>query len=39
MRRAPRRAADALITPFVMLRYVVLGTYVGLSTVAAFVIW
>jgi len=39
MSKPPRRADDALITPWVMFRYAVVGLYVGCATVGAFAIW
>ena len=39
MRRPPRRADDALISNWVFIRYMVVGTYVGLATVGIFVYW
>ncbi|MCO5559133.1 hypothetical protein L7F22_012725 [Adiantum nelumboides] len=39
MRKPPRRGDDALISPYVFLRYVVIGLYVGAATVGVFAIW
>lgn len=39
MKKPPRRSDDALISPYVFLRYVVIGLYVGLATVGIFAIW
>ncbi|KXZ46192.1 hypothetical protein GPECTOR_46g261 [Gonium pectorale] len=39
MSRPPRRANDQLITPWVFFRYVIIGGYVGVATVGAFVSW
>merc|ERR1711907_754752 len=39
MRRPPRHADDELITPWVMVRYMVIGLYVGFATVCIFVYW
>ncbi|EFJ40103.1 hypothetical protein VOLCADRAFT_84661 [Volvox carteri f. nagariensis] len=39
MSRPPRRANDQLITPWVFFRYMVIGGYVGVATVGAFVSW
>jgi Ca2+-transporting ATPase len=39
MRRLPRRADDALITPWVFFRYMVVGIYVGFACVAVFAYW
>ena len=39
MSKPPRRADDALITPWVMFRYAIIGLYVGAATVGAFAIW
>ena len=36
---APRHADDELITPWVMVRYMVIGLYVGFATVGIFVYW
>lgn len=39
MARPPRRASEPLVTPWLLLRYIVIGTYVGLATVAASAWW
>ncbi|MEW5317507.1 MAG: hypothetical protein WDW38_008796 [Sanguina aurantia] len=39
MQKPPRRANEMLITPWVFFRYAVVGAYVGVATVGAFVIW
>ena len=39
MSKPPRRSDDALITTWVLFRYLVIGTYVGAATVGAFGIW
>eukprot|EP00250_Pteridium_aquilinum_P007551 c17239_g1_i1 orf=372-3581(-) len=39
MKKPPRRSDDALISPYVFLRYAVIGLYVGLATVGVFAIW
>merc|ERR1719327_1849647 len=39
MSRPPRHADDELITPWVMVRYMVIGLYVGFATVGIFVYW
>lgn len=39
MEKPPRRADEMLITPWVFLRYAIVGTYVGVATVGAFVSW
>ncbi|KAG2495960.1 hypothetical protein HYH03_005890 [Edaphochlamys debaryana] len=39
MSHPPRRANDQLITPWVFFRYMVIGSYVGIATVGAFVSW
>ncbi|PNW83467.1 hypothetical protein CHLRE_05g242350v5 [Chlamydomonas reinhardtii] len=39
MSKPPRRANDQLITPWVFFRYMVIGGYVGVATVGAFVSW
>ena len=39
MRRPPRKADDPLISNWVFIRYMVVGTYVGVATVGIFVYW
>ncbi|KAI4311426.1 hypothetical protein MLD38_036325 [Melastoma candidum] len=39
MRKPPRRNDDALVTSWVLLRYLVIGTYVGIATVGIFILW
>lgn len=39
MKKPPRRSDDALISPYVFLRYAVIGMYVGVATVGIFAIW
>ncbi|KAJ3669161.1 hypothetical protein LUZ60_011111 [Juncus effusus] len=39
MKKQPRKSDDSLISSWVLLRYTVIGLYVGLATVGAFVIW
>lgn len=39
MRRRPRKRDDALIGGWLFLRYMVIGTYVGLATVAGYAWW
>eukprot|EP00475_Leptophrys_vorax_P007401 TRINITY_DN14688_c1_g1_i1.p1 TRINITY_DN14688_c1_g1~~TRINITY_DN14688_c1_g1_i1.p1 ORF type:complete len:397 (+),score=38.00 TRINITY_DN14688_c1_g1_i1:174-1193(+) len=39
MRVPPRRSDDALVTPWVLLRYLIIGLYVGIATVGVFVVW
>ncbi|GAV75333.1 E1-E2_ATPase domain-containing protein/Cation_ATPase_C domain-containing protein/Cation_ATPase_N domain-containing protein/Hydrolase domain-containing protein [Cephalotus follicularis] len=39
MRKPPRRSDDALISYWVLLRYLVIGFYVGIATVGIFVLW
>lgn len=39
MKKPPRRSDDPLISPYVFLRYVVIGLYVGIATVGIFAIW
>ncbi|TVU36722.1 hypothetical protein EJB05_18667, partial [Eragrostis curvula] len=39
MKKSPRRSEDSLISAWVLFRYTVIGLYVGLATVGAFVIW
>ena len=36
MRRPPRGRSDPLVSPFMLVRYAITGSYVGLATVAAF---
>ncbi|KAH8093516.1 calcium-transporting ATPase [Aureococcus anophagefferens] len=35
----PRRADDALLTPWILVRYFVVGAYVGVATVGVFAVW
>ncbi|KAJ3703266.1 hypothetical protein LUZ61_006971 [Rhynchospora tenuis] len=39
MKKPPRKSDDSLISPWVLFRYTVIGLYVGLATVGAFIIW
>lgn len=39
MRRPPRRADDALISGWAMVRFLTIGVYVGLATVGVFALW
>ena len=39
MRRKPRKRDEALVTPWLFLRYMVVGTYVGAATVFGYVWW
>lgn len=39
MEKPPRNADEQLITPWVLLRYLIIGSYVGCATVGAFVAW
>eukprot|EP00798_Chlamydomonas_sp_ICE-L_P020359 gene20359-27123_t len=39
MLKPPRNSNEMLITPWVFFRYMVIGTYVGVATVGAFVCW
>ncbi|GAB4861560.1 Calcium-transporting ATPase 2, endoplasmic reticulum-type [Ancistrocladus abbreviatus] len=39
MRKPPRKSDDALINLWVLFRYLVIGTYVGVATVGIFVLW
>ncbi|XP_022898429.1 calcium-transporting ATPase, endoplasmic reticulum-type-like [Olea europaea var. sylvestris] len=39
MRKPPRRSNDALINPWVLFRYMVIGSYVGIATVGIFILW
>ncbi|PIM98601.1 Calcium-transporting ATPase [Handroanthus impetiginosus] len=35
----PRRSDDSLISPWILFRYLVIGSYVGIATVGIFIIW
>ncbi|CAK7348673.1 unnamed protein product [Dovyalis caffra] len=39
MRKPPRKSNDALINSWVLFRYLVIGSYVGIATVGIFVLW
>nr|BCQ84887.1 sarco/endoplasmic reticulum calcium ATPase [Symplocarpus renifolius] len=39
MRKPPRKSNDALINSWVLFRYLVVGSYVGIATVGVFVLW
>mmetsp|Transcript_20295 Transcript_20295/g.44334 ORF Transcript_20295/g.44334 Transcript_20295/m.44334 type:complete len:1049 (-) Transcript_20295:1149-4295(-) len=39
MQKPPRKSDEQLITPWVFFRYVIIGTYVGIATIGAFVSW
>ncbi|URD87934.1 hypothetical protein MUK42_28719 [Musa troglodytarum] len=39
MQKPPRKSNDALINSWVLFRYMVIGSYVGLATVGVFVTW
>jgi len=39
MIKPPRRADDALLTPWIIFRYFVVGAYVGFATVGIFAVW
>eukprot|EP00878_Enallax_costatus_P033465 GHUV01036932.1.p1 GENE.GHUV01036932.1~~GHUV01036932.1.p1 ORF type:complete len:117 (-),score=11.77 GHUV01036932.1:191-541(-) len=39
MQKPPRDPDEQLITPWVFVRYMVVGAYVGCATVGAFVVW
>ncbi|KAJ8768823.1 hypothetical protein K2173_023727 [Erythroxylum novogranatense] len=39
MKKPPRRSDDSLISAWILFRYLVIGTYVGIATVGIFVIW
>jgi len=39
MQKPPRRPDEQLITPWVFIRYMVIGAYVGFATVGVFVVW
>ncbi|KDD72274.1 cation transporting ATPase, partial [Helicosporidium sp. ATCC 50920] len=39
MRRPPRRAGDHFITPWLLVRWLVVGAYVGVATVGIFAVW
>ncbi|OMO64248.1 Cation-transporting P-type ATPase [Corchorus capsularis] len=39
MRKPPRRSDDALINSWVLFRYLIIGSYVGIATVGIFILW
>ncbi|KAH7578082.1 hypothetical protein ACOSP7_000786 [Xanthoceras sorbifolium] len=39
MLKPPRKSDDALISSWVLLRYLVIGSYVGIATVGVFILW
>lgn len=39
MKKPPRKADDPLISGWVLFRYMVIGTYVGVATVGIFIYW
>ncbi|KAI7751446.1 hypothetical protein M8C21_001182 [Ambrosia artemisiifolia] len=39
MKKPPRRSDDSLINSWILFRYLVIGTYVGIATVGIFIIW
>jgi len=39
MKKPPRSKDDSLLTTWVVIRYLIIGTYVGMATVGAFAIW
>ncbi|KAF1868818.1 hypothetical protein Lal_00048097 [Lupinus albus] len=39
MQKPPRRSDDALISSWVLLRYLIISSYVGIATVGIFVLW
>ncbi|XP_041006887.1 calcium-transporting ATPase, endoplasmic reticulum-type [Juglans microcarpa x Juglans regia] len=39
MQKPPRRSDDALINSWVLLRYLLIGSYVGIATVGIFILW
>ncbi|CAA6656347.1 unnamed protein product [Spirodela intermedia] len=39
MRRPPRKSSEALINSWVLFRYLVIGSYVGMATVGIFIVW
>ncbi|KAI3423614.1 Cation_ATPase_N domain-containing protein [Psidium guajava] len=39
MKKPPRRSDDSLITAWILIRYLVIGLYVGIATVGVFIIW
>lgn len=39
MKKPPRKSNDALINSWVLFRYLVIGSYVGIATVGVFILW
>ncbi|MBA0589744.1 hypothetical protein Gorai_018476 [Gossypium raimondii] len=39
MHKPPRRSDDALINSWVLFRYLIIGSYVGIATVGIFILW
>lgn len=39
MRKPPRKSHDALLNSWVLFRYLVIGSYVGIATVGIFILW
>ncbi|KAK6260513.1 hypothetical protein SCA6_014987 [Theobroma cacao] len=39
MQKPPRRSDDALINSWVLFRYLIIGSYVGIATVGIFILW
>jgi Ca2+-transporting ATPase len=39
MKKPPRKSTDALINTWVLLRYVIIGMYIGIATVGAMTLW
>ncbi|KAF5733125.1 calcium-transporting ATPase endoplasmic reticulum-type [Tripterygium wilfordii] len=39
MQKPPRKSNDALINSWIMFRYMVIGSYVGIATVGIFILW
>ncbi|XP_008233097.1 PREDICTED: calcium-transporting ATPase, endoplasmic reticulum-type [Prunus mume] len=39
MKKPPRKSDDALMSPWVLFRYLVIGSYVGIATVGIFILW
>ncbi|KAK0581122.1 hypothetical protein LWI29_010209 [Acer saccharum] len=39
MHKPPRKSDDPLVNSWVMLRYLVIGSYVGIATVGVFILW
>lgn len=39
LKKAPRKRDEGIITSWIFFRYMVIGTYVGISTVGIFIYW